>query len=369
MRIKSLHLENFRGLEKRSIDLDRPISVLFGESASGKSTVLDALRWMLTEVLKRNWGTQCLSFGWGPEISDLRIGADSGLVMAELWIEKLRTPCYFTFQRDEQGLKTTGAAPEIGKRSLHSLLPIVYDVSRGLCRDKPACACSHGLGMDLTMNCQPLREHPLADTLHASNQSFQAFFNWFQELEDAENRLKVQRRDLDARDPKLSAVRHALEFVMPGYFGLCTRGEPSHFSVSKGNMVLSIHQLSEGERALMMLTADIARRLAIAYPKAEHPLRDGAAVVVIDEIELHLDAQRQKSILPTWHRLFPRCQFIVSTQSADVAASVPDDHVVRLEPIGLGSADTCTPAPAPRRRRTRPETRKTKLARLWKRSL
>lgn len=368
MRIKSLHLENFRGFENRSIDLDRPISVLYGESASGKSTVLDALRWMLTEVLKRNWGTQCLSFGWGPDISDLRIGADAGLVMAELRIEQMRTPCYFTFQRDEQGLKTTGAAPEIGKRSIPTLLPIIYDASRGVCLDKPACDCSRGLGLDLSMQCRPLRAHPLADTLHASNQSFQAFYDWFQELEDAENRLKVQRRDLDARDPKLSAVRQAVEFVMPGYSGLSMRGESSHLAVSKGNTVLSIHQLSEGEKALIMLTADMARRLAIAYPKAEYPLRDGAAVVLIDEIELRLDAQRQKSLLPTWHRLFPRCQFIVSTHSADIAASVPDDHLVRLEPIGMASVDTCSPAQKPHRRRPQPQSRKTKLARLWKRS-
>lgn len=367
MRIKSLRLENFRGFEKCDVDLNRPISVLFGESGSGKTTVLDALRWILTEVLKRNWGPQCLGWGWAPDIGDLRVGTDAGLVRAEFLIEQVNHACYFTYVRDEQALKTTGAAPEIGKRSLQMLLPIAYDVTRGLCREQPACACSNPLSAELALHCRPQRPHPLADTIHASQRSFQSFFTWFQELEDAENRLKVQRRDLDARDPKLSAVRHAVEYMMPGYSGLRMHGEPAHLAVCKGNTVLSIHQLSEGEKALIMLTADIARRLTIAYPKAEHPLRDGEAVVLVDEIELYLGAHWQRSVLPTWHRLFPKCQFIVSTQSAEVAASVPGDHIVPFEPFGAG--EVCPPPPKAQRRREQRHTRKTKLARLWKRSL
>lgn len=47
------------------------------------------------------------------------------------------------------------------------------------------------------------------------------------------------------------------------------------------------YQLSDGEKCLIALAVDLARRLAIANPPLKNPL-EGEGVVLIDEVDLHL---------------------------------------------------------------------------------
>ncbi len=54
--------------------------------------------------------------------------------------------------------------------------------------------------------------------------------------------------------------------------------------------------------------------MALAAPKLPNPL-EGPAVVLIDEIELHLHPGLQRVILPRLQKVFPQAQFIVTTHS------------------------------------------------------
>ena len=60
--------------------------------------------------------------------------------------------------------------------------------------------------------------------------------------------------------------------------------------------------------------ADIAKRLAIANPQSVNPLEE-EAVILIDELDLHLHPKWQKTIVEDLRRTFPKCQFIISTHS------------------------------------------------------
>jgi recombinational DNA repair ATPase RecF len=44
MHLKSLHIKNFRALEEIDIDFERPVSVIVGPNAIGKTTLLEAVR-------------------------------------------------------------------------------------------------------------------------------------------------------------------------------------------------------------------------------------------------------------------------------------------------------------------------------------
>ena len=50
MRLNRLKIENFRGITSLEIELDRDITVLIGENNSGKTTVLEALRFGLETI-------------------------------------------------------------------------------------------------------------------------------------------------------------------------------------------------------------------------------------------------------------------------------------------------------------------------------
>ncbi len=76
---------------------------------------------------------------------------------------------------------------------------------------------------------------------------------------------------------------------------------------------LRLNQLSDGEQRLFSLFVDIARQLSINNPKYE--LGTGEAIVLIDEIDVHLHPKWQRLIVPALEDLFPNCQFIATTHS------------------------------------------------------
>jgi predicted ATP-binding protein involved in virulence len=93
---------------------------------------------------------------------------------------------------------------------------------------------------------------------------------------------------------------------------------------------LTINQLSDGEKCLLAMVGDIARRLAIANPSLDDPLQ-GEGIVLIDEIELHLHPKWQRKIIPDLTRTFPNCQFIVTTHSPQVLSHVYSENIYILQ--------------------------------------
>jgi predicted ATP-binding protein involved in virulence len=101
--------------------------------------------------------------------------------------------------------------------------------------------------------------------------------------------------------------------------------------MTKQGQELNIHQLSDGETGLLVLAADLARRLAIANPGLADPVQEGSGVVLIDEIELHLHPAWQRKVIPALTRTFQNCQFIVTTHSPQVISEVKPEGIYILE--------------------------------------
>jgi predicted ATP-binding protein involved in virulence len=100
--------------------------------------------------------------------------------------------------------------------------------------------------------------------------------------------------------------------------------------IKKGVKLLET-QLSSGERSLMTLVADIARRLVIANPLSKNPLLEGSGLILIDEIDLHLHPLWQRKVVGKLMELFPNVQFVVTTHSAEVLKEIDRDHLRRIK--------------------------------------
>jgi predicted ATP-binding protein involved in virulence len=143
--------------------------------------------------------------------------------------------------------------------------------------------------------------------------SFNRFFNWFKDLEDLENELF--RYDSNYVDRQLKAVRKAIDSLLGEELSnLRIRRSPLRMTMIKKSYELIINQLSDGEKGLLAMAGDLARRLAIANPGLSDPL-EGKGIVLIDEIELHLHPKLQREIIPSLKDTFPNCQFIITTHS------------------------------------------------------
>jgi energy-coupling factor transporter ATP-binding protein EcfA2 len=90
-----------------------------------------------------------------------------------------------------------------------------------------------------------------------------------------------------------------------------------------------LEQLSDGEKRLFSLFVDIARHLSLHHPLRR--LTETAAIVLIDEIDVHLHPKWQRMIVPALERLFPNCQFIATTHSPFVVQAVREDEVQHLD--------------------------------------
>lgn len=106
-----------------------------------------------------------------------------------------------------------------------------------------------------------------------------------------------------------------------------------------GNRV-NIAQLSQGQKMLVALSGDLARRLVKLNPNSKNPLHSHG-IIVIDEIELHLHPRWQQEILINLQKTFPNLQFIVTTHSPQVLSTIDKDciRILRFDNDGNASVD------------------------------
>jgi predicted ATP-binding protein involved in virulence len=103
--------------------------------------------------------------------------------------------------------------------------------------------------------------------------------------------------------------------------------DASRLLIDSDGSTLEVPQLSGGERGVLAMVLDLARRLSQANPVLGDPLREGEAVVLIDELDLHLHPSWQRQIVHKLTEVFPRCQFIATTHSPQIIGEVEHDRI------------------------------------------
>lgn len=123
----------------------------------------------------------------------------------------------------------------------------------------------------------------------------------------------------------------AIEQFIPDYKNLrITRTPNLQMLIDKKGITLRLDQLSDGEKNLIALIGDIARRLSIANSYEKNPLH-GNGIIIIDEIDLHLHPSWQRMIISRLIKVFPNCQFIVSTHSPQILGHVKPENIFLLK--------------------------------------
>jgi len=328
MKIERLILENFRGIGKTlELPLEPDLTVLAGVNGSGKSTILDALAILLSWVVAR----VRRAGGSGTPISELSINNSAGYA-------RIRAESIQPSELYWQLVKTKKGHSQPAKRThLNALSNDVKLIRRQISDnqekfDIPLFAYYpvNRAVLDIPLRIRQSHEFSLMeawDLSLVSAANFRHFFEWFRNREDLENEtLRLVGRP--TIDRQLKAVRNALKAFLPEFADFSVRRNPLRMIVQKQSKEIRVEQLSDGEKCLIALVGDLARRLAIANPKRENPL-EGEGVVLIDEIELHLHPAWQRTILANLTRTFPNCQFVVSTHSPQVLGEV-EPRQVRL---------------------------------------
>jgi predicted ATP-binding protein involved in virulence len=85
---------------------------------------------------------------------------------------------------------------------------------------------------------------------------------------------------------------------------------------------VTIQQLSLGYKTMVAWMVDLAARMFERYPESDNPLGE-PAIVLVDEIDLHLHPKWQRKIFDYLSDRFPQTQFIVTAHSPPVVQSAP----------------------------------------------
>jgi len=338
MHISRLTLTHFRGASSLPLDLHEHLNVFVGANGAGKSTVLDAAAILLSWLANRIK----VSTASARPITESDIQNGEFFAGLELLLEFKNKKYQWKLAKSRKG-----RISKEERSNLHELnqlskqfqeritandeqvnLPLLvyYPVNRAV--------------LDIPLRIRGKHRFDLLtayDESLTSGANFRTFFEWFREREDLENenlKYKDQLRMFDQKDvqwpdPHLTAVRQALERFMPEFTGLTVRRNPLRMEVSKNGKPLTVNQLSDGEKCLMAMIGDLARRLAIANPVRKNPLH-GEGIVLMDEIDLHLHPKWQRRVAPKLTEVFPRCQFLVSTHSPHVMTHVQPENLFLL---------------------------------------
>jgi len=97
---------------------------------------------------------------------------------------------------------------------------------------------------------------------------------------------------------------------------------------------VTIHQLSLGYKTMVAWMVDLAARMFERYPDSDNPLAE-PAIVLVDEIDLHMHPKWQRKIFEYLSDKFPKTQFIVTAHSPLIVQSAPKEaNIVLLKRDG-----------------------------------
>ncbi|EGQ9799571.1 AAA family ATPase, partial [Vibrio parahaemolyticus] len=138
-------------------------------------------------------------------------------------------------------------------------------------------------------------------------------------------------------------INKVISVFMDGYSNLEIQYEPYlDLVVSKNGRKISVLRLSQGEKTLLALVLDIAKRLILLNPTLSDPL-SGNGIILIDEFDLHLHPLWQKTVARNLITVFPNCQFFLTTHSSLVLTEVGHKHIFILNEDREGKIDISRP--------------------------
>jgi predicted ATP-binding protein involved in virulence len=336
MKVRRLDMTSFRGFRELSLEFTGAVTVLVGINGAGKTSILDCLAVLLSQVSSgimsrtghgRRFHESDIQNGQPHTLNTLEAAFGEQVVRWSLALVRKGLPR--DVSSNLTGLKEVVARVQEKNTQQEYQLPlaIYYPVNRA--PDVPSRIRSHH-------DFGPLSAFDQA--LEGGGRNFRLFFEWFREREDLENERRIRRKDYEYVDRQLWAVRDAIETLIPEFSGLHMERAPQRMVLRKDgpdgpggeDILLDVGQLSDGEKCLLALAGDLGRRLALANPLRSDPL-SAEAVVLIDEIELHLHPGWQRVVVERLRKTFPNCQFILTTHSPQVLSQVPAEAVVLLD--------------------------------------
>ncbi|MHC1725766.1 MAG: AAA family ATPase [Syntrophobacteraceae bacterium] len=330
MIVRRLKLANVRAIQAAEFRFQPGFNLIVGINGVGKTSVLDALGVCLSAVVKRS--NKLRSPIEAFDLDDIRVGADMLTVECGVKIDD-REYEYLVHKPRETSVsqKSKSGMPREQVIDTPTRAEFIGDTPKPVSGKEPG-----GRPMALLFSTRrAVPSERSASTGAAAQGILRAFADAFSNRElrlgEFADWMRVQQELLEERPAAaraLAAFEEATVRFLPSYSNLRLGGEDRRqLMISRGKSEILVRQLSDGERGMLALVLDLTRRLSQANPNLEDPAAEAEAVVLIDEIDLHLHPKWQRQIVQNLQDTFPRCQFIATTHSPQVIGEVEHQRI------------------------------------------
>jgi predicted ATP-binding protein involved in virulence len=330
MKLEHLKLVNFRGFRSLEISFDPQFTVLLGDNMAGKTAVLDGIALALSQILGREHALRL-------EESEVRqVVAHSGGVPSLTKQFPVEVEVRAADTKFDNGHATWGETLGIAltSRSPQDIPYVIipYAITGILPEEDLPVIALYGVLRHWD------RKQPTADLKGVGSRYFgyEGAFNIRSTHGAMAGWMRRQtfvqlQRGKDYLQPQLAAVEAAVKACIQGVTRFWFDVQYDELRLERADGAPLSFSMSEGYRNMVAMIADIAWRAAILNPHLgpEAHLR-AEGVVMIDELDLHLHPAWQRRIVDDLRRTFPRIQFIVTTHSPQIVASVARSQVRRL---------------------------------------
>lgn len=373
--LSQLSIINFRIVDRLNLVLtDNKIQVLVGNNGAGKTTVLDAisqsLSWLILRIVHKGGKAKDI------DKADITIENNDGYssIIAKIKINKKYSSTLELCEVEDGSVAN--------KKSFYADFTKLGHLYKLACEkdasfELPILAY-YGVMRATDINSKDIADFDETSSTELSNRfdgyanalvgkaDFKSFFRWYKRLDDLVKHESTGQIDssvlsslekLAETDEKSrnilndiinnikknqdiegssgakkmqELINNAVSLFMEDFENLKIELKPTlHISVEKNKKKINVIQLSQGEKSLLALVLDICRRMMVLNPLSENPLLT-PGVILIDEVDLHLHPEWQRSILNKLSAVFPNCQFIVSTHSPQIVSEVMPNQVFIL---------------------------------------
>lgn len=336
MKIHKIEIKNFKGFADETFHFNPHFTVIIGDNATGKTSILEALSVALGSVFIdiENVSTRTIApkevrliriSGQPKPQKPVKITAFGELDGINLdWARGIETTK--TTQKDAKKLRDIIKGKINHSRQISGeSFPMIayYSTARLWAEHEKAEYQVSKEGIEMAYrNCL------------SAKSSSKEFLDWYKTQEDS-----VFKFNRPLEIAHLNAFKNTIIDLLPQntwkdmFFDRKSEQLVGTFVDKQGTEhTLEYRQLSDGYRNVIGLAADIAYRCIQLNPHlGENAVIDTKGVVLIDELDLHLHPNWQMNIVDDLKGVFPNIQFITTTHSPFITQSVSDVELIDLD--------------------------------------
>jgi predicted ATP-binding protein involved in virulence len=336
MRIDTIKIENFRLFKEQEFNFQPQFNLIIGQNGSGKTSLLEALA-----VALGGWAHAYIKSDTNlrpiqdKEIREIQLQnrfdkADYSTITAEgeTTVIDRNADKRRVFASWERYMTYSFENTTTSGKIKYGCYPVEYNLNFSTLRgdilnyiekeelfELPIIAfykcdrlwLSQDVNREIAMQTKYSRFDPYIDCFHIGLNNEQ-LVTWIIKNELA----SIQQGKIT---PVLESIRKAAQCALENCTSIRFDIKESRILVDFDNKPsIPFEHLSDGQRTLLSLFCDLARRAEILNPHLEgNASAKTEGVVLIDELDLHLHPKWQRNIIENLRKAFPNIQFICTT--------------------------------------------------------